>query len=249
MTTEYHNEFSSGDGLTAANVNTELGTLDAQIKINEDNIADILDSTDAIDPAILFAEQEAAPSTPATGYSKVFFKSDGMYVIDDEGTETGPFTSMPDYIKIIDSQTKGTDGGTSGAAGWNTRTLNTEVHDTGGIASLDTNKVTLAAGTYEIRASAPSHKGGAHELLWYNNSDSSAEVQGFSAFANTTDGYSRALLSGRFTIAGSKDFYLMHWMDTAQADTGLGMAVDIQDPDSNDLTETYAVIELWRVAH
>lgn len=35
-------------------------------------------------------EQAAAPSTPGTGNWKVFFKSDGLYIVDDAGTEYGP---------------------------------------------------------------------------------------------------------------------------------------------------------------
>ena len=36
-------------------------------------------------------EQGSAPSTPASGLWKVYFKSGGMYVLEDDGTEHGPF--------------------------------------------------------------------------------------------------------------------------------------------------------------
>ena len=42
-------------------------------------------------PSVLFDEQPSDVSTPATGFWRAFFKSDGMYVIDDAGTVTGPF--------------------------------------------------------------------------------------------------------------------------------------------------------------
>lgn len=35
-------------------------------------------------------EQAAAPDTPATGKWKIYFKSDGVYVLEDDGTEHGP---------------------------------------------------------------------------------------------------------------------------------------------------------------
>lgn len=44
-------------------------------------------------PSVLFAEQAAAPTTPAVGFWRAYFKSDGMYVVDDAGAETGPFGS------------------------------------------------------------------------------------------------------------------------------------------------------------
>jgi hypothetical protein len=36
-------------------------------------------------------EQVSKPSTPASGYSAIYAKTDGLYIIDDAGTETGPF--------------------------------------------------------------------------------------------------------------------------------------------------------------
>ncbi len=38
-------------------------------------------------------EQGSAPSTPASGKWKVYFKSDGLYVLEDDGTEHGPFNA------------------------------------------------------------------------------------------------------------------------------------------------------------
>lgn len=41
-------------------------------------------------PSILVAEQGSAPDTPASGYGRIYCKSDGLYFIDDDGVETGP---------------------------------------------------------------------------------------------------------------------------------------------------------------
>lgn len=38
-------------------------------------------------------EQGSAPDNPATGNWKIFFKSDGLYILEDDGTEHGPFNS------------------------------------------------------------------------------------------------------------------------------------------------------------
>lgn len=251
MSEHYYTAFSTGDDLDATALNAELSTIDAQIKVNTENIDDVLAGTKAVDPALLFAEETVTPDTPAASHWKPYFRDDGMYIVDDAGVVTGPFTDasvIADYIQIIDSQAKGTAGGASSATTWHTRVLNTEVHDTATIASVAGNVVTLAAGTYEIRASAPCNQGGAHELIWYNDSDGALEVQGFNAYANTTDGYTRALLSGRFTIAAEKTFTLRHYITGAQAANGLGLALNINDPDAGALTETYAEVELWRVS-
>lgn len=41
-------------------------------------------------PALLFDEQGSAPTTPASTLWKLYFKSDGLYIVDDAGAETGP---------------------------------------------------------------------------------------------------------------------------------------------------------------
>lgn len=42
-------------------------------------------------PYQLFEDQGSDPSTPATGFSRIYTKADGAYHIDDAGTITGPF--------------------------------------------------------------------------------------------------------------------------------------------------------------
>jgi hypothetical protein len=42
-------------------------------------------------PSVLFEEQAGDPTTPASGFWRAYFKSDGIYVIDDAGAVTGPF--------------------------------------------------------------------------------------------------------------------------------------------------------------
>ena len=42
-------------------------------------------------PSILLDDQGSAPATPAAGFSRVFSKSDGLYIVDDAGSVTGPF--------------------------------------------------------------------------------------------------------------------------------------------------------------
>lgn len=53
-------------------------------------------------PALLFDEQGSAPTTPGSTLWKLYFKSDGLYIVDDAGSETGPLST----------------GGGGGGTGW-----------------------------------------------------------------------------------------------------------------------------------
>lgn len=64
-------------------------------------------------PSVLFAEQGSDPATPGTGLWRAFFKSGGMYVIDDAGTVTGPFTASTAGGSIPHKLTIPTSGATS----------------------------------------------------------------------------------------------------------------------------------------
>lgn len=44
-------------------------------------------------PSILVAEQGAAPTTPASGYGRIYCKSDGLYFVGDGGVEIGPLAA------------------------------------------------------------------------------------------------------------------------------------------------------------
>jgi len=49
---------------------------------------------DAVEiPTLLFDEQGSNPSTPASTNWRIYFKSDGLYIIDDAGAVTGPMVS------------------------------------------------------------------------------------------------------------------------------------------------------------
>lgn len=152
------------------------------------------------------------------------------------------------YIRVEDQKAKGTNGGSSSATTWHTRTLNTEVQDTGSYASVASNQVTLAAGTYDIVASAPAQGSNQHRLVLWNDTDGSLALAGTSESNNSTDGVTtRSFVCGRVTIASSKAFSLRHYITTALATYGLGVAANINDPGGSSLIEVYAVFEAWKV--
>jgi hypothetical protein len=52
-------------------------------------------------PSVLLAEQGDKPATPASGYGRLYIKSDGLYIVDDGGNEFGPFATSegPNYVQ------------------------------------------------------------------------------------------------------------------------------------------------------
>lgn len=151
---------------------------------------------------------------------------------------------LPKYSRIIDSKASGTQGGTFTQDAWRTRTLNTESTDEIGI-TVASNRFTLPAGTYIICASSPAYRVHKHKAALYNYTDGAYAIYGTSEISDSTSGAhsNRSFVSGQFTIASSKAFELRHYCEATRADNGFGIAQSI-----TGVTETYAVVELWKVA-
>lgn len=146
------------------------------------------------------------------------------------------------YILIQDQKAANTNGGTFTSGDWRTRDLNTEVIDPGGHASLSANQITLAAGTYLLRASAPANWVVNHKTRWQNITDGTTTLEGTSEAVSSASSanQTRSFVIGRFTIAASKTFELQHQCSTTRATDGFGEA-------SNFGTEIYSIVELWRI--
>jgi hypothetical protein len=121
--------------------------------------------------------------------------------------------------------------------------LNTEVSDVGNYGSLASNQITLDAGTYIIRASAPAFATNRHQTRLQNVTDATTVLIGTSEHNNTQgDGnQSRSWVHGLFTIGSGKALELQHQCQATRATFGLGV-------EGNFTTEVYAVVELWKVA-
>lgn len=140
-------------------------------------------------------------------------------------------------IVVREEQAQNTSAGTFTSGAWRTRTLNVEASDADNHASLSANQITLAAGTYRLRASAPALAVGAHQARWQNVSDGVTTLTGTTEFADTVQ--TRSIVAGRFTISASKTFELQHQCGTTRSSDGFGAA-------ANFATEVYAEVELWR---
>lgn len=154
------------------------------------------------------------------------------------------------YVRVEDQKAKGTVGGTAAVAAWQTRVLNTEVQDTGGYASVASNQVTLAAGTWDIKVKVPGLQCGFHRAVVRNDTAGAVVLIGASGFVGGGDATeAHTFVQGRVTIASPAAFSVRHYTQLATGGTsGLGVAANINDPDGAGMLEVYTVFEAWKVA-
>lgn len=158
-------------------------------------------------------------------------------------TGDGGGGAAEDYILIRDEKASGGNGGGSTAGSWIARVLNTIVDDAGNHASLASNQITLAAGTYRIKAHAPGYKIANHKIKLRNITDASDVIIGSSEYSASPDNTgTRSFLDGRFTIASPKVLELQYRCVINRSTDGLGRASGFA------VVEVYAVIEFWKEA-
>ncbi len=147
------------------------------------------------------------------------------------------------YICIKDEKAAGTDGGTFTSGAYRTRDLNTEAADTGNHASIATNQITLAAGTYTVRAQAPATNVGRHQARLQNITAAATILSGTSeVMGTTTTVNSHSWIVGTFTLTVDSVLEIQH-ICQASGTFGTGSA-GFYTP----AIETYTVVELFRRA-
>jgi hypothetical protein len=165
-----------------------------------------------------------------------FLRADGTWA-----AASGGGTTM-DYICIVDQKTQNTPGGTFSNGAWRTRDLNTELSDTGGHASVGSNQITLAAGTYIVHISAPAYVVYKHKAILYNVTDGAIALVGTSESCYTSAVIqTRSFICGQITISEPKVFEVRHQCASSSDTAGFGEA-------TNFAAEIYTVAEFWKVA-
>lgn len=109
-------------------------------------------------------------------------------------------SSVPAYVLVSDTQPQNTAAATL-SSGVNTARISTEDADTGNNASVGSNKVTLAAGTYRLRGWVS--VGGANIYKIYLCKASDGTVYATGAMDTATGLYMTIPIQGRFTLSGS----------------------------------------------
>lgn len=141
------------------------------------------------------------------------------------------------YVKVSDVKDNA-DGGASTSATWHTRTLNTEDSDTQSLCSLAANQITLAAGTYRCRITAPAYNGQSHHLRLYNDTGEAVLLQGSVGYCGT--GNNTVDLVGVFTVEAGQALEVQHYITIGVGTTGLGRKVGTDN-------SIYAVAEFWKI--
>lgn len=160
---------------------------------------------------------------------------------------TGSSSGGPsDFIIIRDEKSSGTDGGTATSGSYQTRDLNTIVHDSGGNCSLPgSNVFRLSAGTYKYHICCPAYAVNQHKIRLYDvtsgvvvtdSEGSVMQAQSSSGGCNCSDSV------GIFTITSVNDFRVEHMVATTRATNGFGVAAGFGDK------EIYSVVELEKIA-
>jgi hypothetical protein len=143
------------------------------------------------------------------------------------------------YAYIRDEASSGTNGGTFTSGSWITRALDTEVYDPNTIVSISSNEFTLAAGTYEIFATAPGYLCTAHQARLYDVTGAAAVVVGTTERA-TADCQTRSIIRARVTPGSSNVYRIEHQCSNTKNDNGLGVPASFG-------TEVYTEVQIYKV--
>ena len=152
------------------------------------------------------------------------------------------FFMRKNYVKLSDVKAAGVDGGTFTAGAWRTRTLNTEDHDAGGLCSLSSNQITLAAGTYRCLISAPAFGVGHHQARLYNVTGSALLVAGTLEFSSNSGAYAttRSIIQGQFTVAAGQALEVQHYAESSRNTTGFSSGWAVGEG-------IFTVAEFWKL--
>lgn len=242
MSTQVSTEMIETDAVTedkiidgAASVNKIATDAVSEIKILNDAVT-LAKMAAGIDGELITYDTSGDPTTIPVGLLGEVLRSAGIGAIPTWGLAGG------DYIQVRDEKATTVAGGTFTAGAWQTRVLNTEVNDSASIASLVTNQITLAAGTYRARIRCPAMAVGAHQARLQNVTDTSTILIGSSSSSvvGAVD-VTQSFIEGEFTIVASKALEVQHKSVGTQGTNGFGLA------SSSGATEVYTVAEFWRV--
>lgn len=194
-------------------------------------------ATESIDLAVLTGTPAGSPTAPALtqtfgttweiSLAQVLINAADSTIdpgdVTDERTLLERNATSNEALHVQDQKAAGTAGGSFTNGAWRTRDLNTAVTNTITGASLATNQVTLPAGTYRIRGSAPAYQVNTHQTRIQNITDGTTLIEGTLGYAAAaTDANTVSLVGGAFTLAAQKVIELQHQCETSKATVGLG---------------------------
>ena len=158
-------------------------------------------------------------------------------------TSTASLGKFASYA-IIRDQKSDSNGGSFTNGAWRTRDLNTEVSDADNIVSISSNQFTLQAGSYLLKAYAPTYDVSRHQARLYNITDSSVTETGSNEFNGDAGISTSSFISARFTISGAKVFEIQHKCQYSKTTTGFG--ISMFDSFGSGNPDVYTTVEIFK---
>lgn len=147
------------------------------------------------------------------------------------------------HVILLDQKASATEGGTFTSGAWQTRTLQTEQSDTGGLASIAANQITLAAGTYYADIICPAYRVERNQARLRNITDATTLLVGTTGDLKAGErDSSYSHIRGVFTIAATKVLEVQHQCSTTRNTEGFGKAAGFGE------NEIYTVVLLTKLA-
>lgn len=146
------------------------------------------------------------------------------------------------YFYARDEKPSGTSGGATSSGSWNTRDINTIKNNYIG-ASLASNRVSLPAGRYHVRANAPSFAAETTRLAIYNATSSAYMLHGPTGRTNPGSAHIvQTSVEGEVVLDTPSLIELRMWTQSANS-YGMGYPV----AGVSGVAEIYSELRIWRM--
>jgi len=156
------------------------------------------------------------------------------------GAGAGLFTS---YAILAHVEPDGTDGGSSVADTWTTRTINTEVADPDGIVTLSSNQFTLGAGSYLIEWACVAQATSVATSRLYDSTNTAAIQNSLVLQTSTTyAGSATSAGSARVSPTGSTAYEIQMNTNNSNASDGFGL----DNPATGAGDEVYLFVKIYK---
>lgn len=180
----------------------------------------------------------------AASSASPFAANDGIIIFTERNGDRGDSAAAGTYAKFSDRKVTGLGGGAA-VSGVQDRALNSADFNEIAGSSLNSNAVTIPAGTYEFEARAPAFAGAGTRLQLLNATDGVVIAHGGSHnFGSSYGGDGELTVSGKFSISSPKAIKLQHYVQSASgSDSALGYAAN-----QSGVMERYAELTFRKTA-
>ena len=234
-----------GTGFTAASLSSDVTMTNAgAVTIANDAVttAKILDNNvtlakldDGTQGDILYYGASGAPARLGFGTDGHFLKTQGTGANPVWAADTGGLFSS--YAIVSDQKPQGTVQQSITSGDWRVLDVNTEIADPDGIVSISSNRISLAAGSYLIKAVVSGYKGNAQSARIYDYTNTAVVGFGFSTYLDAVHNFYQDLhMMTRVTPSGTTEYEF-------QRQVG---ATSTPGSTSNYQVETYLYAEIYK---